>query len=649
MISLIKKIAVLGAGTMGHGIAQVAAMSGYQVFMRDIKQDFLDSGMSRIRSSLDKFVKKGKMTSEEKESILSRIKTTLDLEEALREADFVIEAVPEIYYIKAETFREVDKKAPEHAILATNTSSLPITELASVTSRPDKFVGMHFFNPPQLMKLVEVVRGNETSDETVKVTRDLAISMGKEPVVVAKDVPGFIVNRVLVRWLNEACLIKEREGKGLILIDSALKGKVGLPMGAFELSDFIGLDVMRDIIEAMIKRGFVLTPCKSWKELPEGGKLGRKSGYGFYDWSSGRPNIPADPSSPFDPLEVLSMAINEAAWLVRNGVASIEDVDKAVTLGLNFPKGPLRLADEWGLDKVKAIIEDKKRRYGLPEYQLDPLLEEKVSKGELGLKAGRGFYDYGLRELSFGSVVYKETPPIAWIRVNRPDKLNAINLDVVNGILRSLKEAEKDEIKVVVITGEGRAFSAGADVSMFKDLKPVEAFELSKKLNESFREIREFPKPVIAMINGFALGGGLELAMACDIRIASDKAQFGQPEITLGIMVGAGGSYRLPELVGIAKAKELLFTGDIIGAEDALRIGLVNRVVPHDKLEEETRSFALKVAERPSRSLQIYKAVMNGSPQDIESLAFGLIFSTEDSKEGINAFLEKRKPKFKGE
>ncbi len=649
MISLIKKIAVLGAGTMGHGIAQVAAMSGYQVFMRDIKQDFLDSGMSRIRSSLDKFVKKGKMTSEEKESILSRIKTTLDLEEALREADFVIEAVPEIYYIKAETFREVDKKAPEHAILATNTSSLPITELASVTSRPDKFVGMHFFNPPQLMKLVEVVRGNETSDETVKVTRDLAISMGKEPVVVAKDVPGFIVNRVLVRWLNEACLIKEREGKGLILIDSALKGKVGLPMGAFELSDFIGLDVMRDIIEAMIKRGFVLTPCKSWKELPEGGKLGRKSGYGFYDWSSGRPNIPADPSSPFDPLEVLSMAINEAAWLVRNGVASIEDVDKAVTLGLNFPKGPLRLADEWGLDKVKAIIEDKKRRYGLPEYQLDPLLEEKISKGELGLKAGRGFYDYGLRELSFGSVVYKETPPIAWIRVNRPDKLNAINLDVVNGILRSLKEAEKDEIKVVVITGEGRAFSAGADVSMFKDLKPVEAFELSKKLNESFREIREFPKPVIAMINGFALGGGLELAMACDIRIASDKAQFGQPEITLGIMVGAGGSYRLPELVGIAKAKELLFTGDIIGAEDALRIGLVNRVVPHDKLEEETRSFALKVAERPSRSLQIYKAVMNGSPQDIESLAFGLIFSTEDSKEGINAFLEKRKPKFKGE
>ncbi len=646
---MIRRIAVLGAGTMGHGIAQVAAMSGYDVLIRDIKQEFLDNGIGRIRASLDKFVKKGKITSEEKERILSRIRATLDLKEAVKEADFIIEAVPEIYDIKAETFREVDKEAPEHAILATNTSSLPITELAAITSRPDRFVGMHFFNPPQLMKLVEVVRGNKTSDETVKITRDLAISMGKEPVVVAKDVPGFIVNRILVRWLNEACLIKEREGKEMLLIDGALKGKAGLPMGAFELSDFIGLDVMRDIIRAMMKRGFILTPCKSWEKLPEEGKLGRKSGSGFYDWSAGRPNIPADPNSPFDPLEVLSMAINEAAWLVRNEVASKEDVDKAVMLGLNFPKGPLKMADEWGLDAIKFIIEGKREKYGLPEYQLDPLIEEKISKGELGLKSGRGFYDYGIREMNFGPVIYKETPPVAWVKINRPDKLNAINVDVVDGILKALNEARKKEIKVVVITGEGRAFSAGADVNMFKDLNPIKAFELSKRLNESFRSIREFPKPVIAMVNGFALGGGLELAMACDIRIASDKAQFGQPEITLGITVGAGGSYRLPELVGIAKAKELLFTGDIVGAEEALKIGLVNKVVPHDKLEEETRSFAMKIAEKPSRVLQIYKAMMNGAPYDIESLAFGLIFSTEDSKEGINAFLEKRKPKFKGE
>ncbi|MCD6244057.1 MAG: 3-hydroxyacyl-CoA dehydrogenase family protein, partial [Candidatus Korarchaeota archaeon] len=262
---------------MGHGIAQVAAMSGYNVIMRDIKQEFLDAGLDRIKKSLSKFVKKGKITQDKMDEILSRIKTTIDLEEAVMNADFIIEAIPEVFDLKADTFRKVDKIAPSHAIIATNTSSLPISELATVTSRPDKFIGMHFFNPPQIMKLVEVVRGEKTSDETVRITKELAISMGKEPVVVAKDVPGFIVNRILVRWLNEACLIYERGEFDKIVIDSALKGKVGLPMGAFELADFIGLDVMRDIIDALIQRGFNLTPCKSWKELPSSGKLGRKS------------------------------------------------------------------------------------------------------------------------------------------------------------------------------------------------------------------------------------------------------------------------------------------------------------------------------------------------------------------------------------
>lgn len=644
---MIRRIAVLGAGTMGHGIAQVAAMAGYDVVMRDIKEEFVQNGMSRIRKSLEKLVEKGRISQEDMDKTISRIKTTLDLAEAVKEADFIIEAIPEVFELKTKTFKAVDSIAPEHAILATNTSSLPITELASVTNRPEKFVGMHFFNPPQLMKLVEVVKGERTSDETVSTTVDLAESMGKVPVVVAKDVPGFIVNRVLVRWLNEACLIMERKGIDKLLIDASLKGRAGLPMGAFELSDFIGLDVMRDIINAMVQRGFILTPCRSWKELPSKGMLGRKSGQGFYDWSSGRPAVPSDPNAPFDPLEVLSLAINEAAWLVREGVASVEDVDKAVELGLNFPKGPLKMSDEIGLDRVKAIIEEKRKRYGLPEYEVDPLIGEKVERGELGVKSGRGFYDYGLKEKNFVHVYYRETPPIAWIVINRPDKLNALNREVIRDMISALEEAKSDKVKVVIITGKGRAFSAGADVKMFEGLRPMEAFELSKELNEAFRKIREFPKPVIAMVNGFALGGGLELAMACDLRVASEKAQFGQPEITLGIVSGAGGSYRLPELVGIAKAKELLFTGDVIGAEEALNIGLVNKVVPHDRLEEETRSLAMKIADRPAKALEIYKALLNGAKLDKEILAFGLVFGTEDSQEGIRAFLERRKPNFK--
>ncbi|MEM2810522.1 MAG: 3-hydroxyacyl-CoA dehydrogenase family protein, partial [Candidatus Korarchaeum sp.] len=201
---MVRRIAVLGAGTMGHGIAQVAAMAGYEVRIRDISEDFVQSGINRIRASLSKFVEKGKLSAEDMEKILNRISGTVDLELAVRDADFIIEAVPEVFSIKAEIFKEIDKIAPPHTIFATNTSSLPVSELASATGRPDRFVGMHFFNPPQLMRLVEVVRGERTSEETVRKTIELAKSMGKEPVLVKKDVPGFIVNRILVRWLNEA-------------------------------------------------------------------------------------------------------------------------------------------------------------------------------------------------------------------------------------------------------------------------------------------------------------------------------------------------------------------------------------------------------------------------------------------------------------
>ena len=191
----IRKIAVMGAGAMGHGIAQVAAMSRFEVIMRDISEEFLERGMKNIQWSINKFVEKGKLKPEEAEETLKRIKTTVSLEEAVKEADFVIEAVPEDLNLKQQVFREMDAHAPSHTILATNTSALPITEIAAATKRPEKVVGMHFFNPPQLMRLVEVVRGEKTSEDTCKVTVELAKKFGKEPVLCKKDVPGFIANR----------------------------------------------------------------------------------------------------------------------------------------------------------------------------------------------------------------------------------------------------------------------------------------------------------------------------------------------------------------------------------------------------------------------------------------------------------------------
>lgn len=246
--------------------------------------------------------------------------------------------------------------------------------------------------------------------------------------------------------------------------------------------------------------------------------------------------------------------------------------------------------------------------------------------------------------------------PIAWIILNRPDRLNAINPDMVNELNRVLNSLEDSEdIRVLIITGEGKAFSAGADINTFTTLTPFKAMLFSKRIQETFNKIMLYAKPVIAAINGYALGGGLELAMSCDIRIASENAQLGQPEINLGIIPGAGGTQRLQRLANRGAAKMIIFNGERINAQEALRIGLVDEVVPLEKLKEEAKSVALKLAEKSPLALMSAKySIELGAESNIwsglalEASLFGLMFSTKDASEGINAFLQKRKPEFKG-
>ncbi len=249
------------------------------------------------------------------------------------------------------------------------------------------------------------------------------------------------------------------------------------------------------------------------------------------------------------------------------------------------------------------------------------------------------------------TVSVKREPPLGWIYLNRPDKLNAINETMIEELRHVVEEMERDsDVKVIIITGVGKAFCAGADISYFKTLTPETAWFFAKKGRELMDAIENVRKPVIAMINGYALGGGLEIAMACDIRIASEEAQMGLPEITLGIYPGFGGTQRLPRLVGKGKALEMMFTGDRIPAKEAERIGLVERVIPKEKLEEETRNLANKIASQSSVSLSEIKTIVNKgleSPLDsglnMESLGWGLVFSTEEAKKRIDDFLNKRK------
>lgn len=254
------------------------------------------------------------------------------------------------------------------------------------------------------------------------------------------------------------------------------------------------------------------------------------------------------------------------------------------------------------------------------------------------------------------TVQLKKEPPLGWIYLNRPDKLNAINEQLMKDLRQAVDElVADDQIRVIIITGQGKAFSAGADISQFKTLNGLTAWEFAKKGRELMDYIENLPKPTIAMINGYALGGGLELAMACDIRIAAEEAQVGLPEITLGIYPGFGGTQRLIRLIGKGKAMEMIMTGDRIPAREAERLGLVNKVVPLTELEKETRNFAIKLAEKPPVALKLIKLLVNQGLDipilaglNMESLGWGVVFSTEDAKEGVNAFFEKRKPNFKG-
>jgi len=281
----IKKIGVIGAGQMGHGIALVAAKAGFSVILRDIKDDFVKNGISKIERFLGKSVEKGKMNAEEKEKILSNVKGTTKLED-LKDADLVIEAIFENIKIKKELFEELDKVCKKETYFASNTSTIPITDLASVTNRPDKFIGMHFMNPVPLMKLIEVIRGLRTSDETTKLIKDLSEKMGKIPVEV-NDGPGFVSNRVLIPMINEAvfCLM---DGTGTAEnIDNVMKLGMNHPMGPLALADLIGLDVCLDIMNVLYE-GFndsKYRPCPLLKKMVQAGYLGRKSGRGFYDYN----------------------------------------------------------------------------------------------------------------------------------------------------------------------------------------------------------------------------------------------------------------------------------------------------------------------------------------------------------------------------
>ncbi len=658
----IKNVAVLGAGGMGAQIGALAAEAGYDVKIRDIEERFLEKGRQLIESNYDKRISRGRLTEEAKKDYMSRMTFLIDLKEAVKDADIVIEAVPEIMDLKKSVLKEVSALCPDDCVFATNTSSLSIAEMSEAGKRPEMVVGTHYFNPPGRMTLLEIIHGTNTSEEATKIAEKVAIAMGRA-VVHVKDVPGFVANRIFCNMSNEAdWAVAQGEAKSPFEIDSAIKYKLGLPMGMLELQDALGggsIDTQFHVMEY-----FAETMGKSYGPAPILTKLfkeknyGKKTGKGYYDWSEGKTvEIPMNAGVDFDPIRVLATAVNEAAKLIEMDATTREEIDTAVLLGLNYPRGVLRMADSTGLDKILDELNRLYKKYNKEDrYNASSLLTKLVKQGKLGRKTGEGFYSYGPGEYEFVKLDINKETKVAWLTLNRPNRANAFNADFMTEIDKALSELEKDtSVQCIVITGAGANFCGGADVSAFATGQVNDAFNFSEAPHEVFTRIETYPKPVIAAINGAAIGGGLELALACDIRIMNTKAQLRLPEITLGLLPGAGATQRLGRLIGWARAKEMILLADPVMAEKALDWGIVNFIAEPDKFNALVEETATKLANGAPLAQKLAKGLMYyGAQSDqrtalyLEAAVSGDIALTEDLNEGLTSMNYRRSPKFTG-
>jgi len=380
---LVKKITVLGSGIMGHGIAQVCAMAGYNVTLRDIDSSLLDKALERVKWSLSKLVEKQKITQIEADRIFHRITPEVDLELSLRDTDLLIEAVPEDLGLKKKVYTDVDKFAEEKTVYASNTSTLPITEMAALTGRPERFIGLHFFNPPQLMRLVEIIPGRDTNQHTIDTALDFVMRVGKEPVLCRKDVAGFIVNRIFIPLVHEAAYCLERDGASMTQIDSAVKYKMGFPMGIFELADYTGLDVIFKATSEMYARDTrIVNPHPKIKELVDAQNLGQKTGKGFYEYSGSsyeRVNLSPEEAAKYNPISLVAVSANNAAWLISNNVCTKEDVDKALRLGMGLKTDLFNTVEMFGIGNVVEKLREMAAKYG-SRYEPDVYLQSYTSK-----------------------------------------------------------------------------------------------------------------------------------------------------------------------------------------------------------------------------------------------------------------------------
>jgi enoyl-CoA hydratase/3-hydroxyacyl-CoA dehydrogenase len=547
------KMGIVGAGTMGSGIAQKMAQEGLQVILVDIKDEFVQRGFNMIRDTLQEGVERNIFTVEQVDEIISRIHGTTNMEK-LADVDLVVEAVFEDEKVKGDVFKRLDDICEPHTILASNTSSFYIRNMAKYTNRPDRFIGLHYFYHPAKNRLLEVIPHEGTSKETIEKALLIGKLHGKTTILV-KDSPGFAVNRFFIPWYVEAIRILEEGVANIPTIDAASKKAFGIGMGVFELMNVSGVPIGLHAANTLSKEiGSFYAPPETLRKQVEDLKE---------DWDlSGEVD-----ESKFEIItERLYAAImGVTATLVQEEVASIEDTDRGAKVGLRWSYGPFELMNRIGIEKAYELVKKMSERRS--DFKIPELLEKQLAKGT---------------PFEFNFVDLEIKDDIAWITINRPEAMNALNSVVVEQLEKKFDEAESNPaVKGIVFQGAGKAFVAGADIKFFVDnIKSdniAATYAFTKKGQELLLRFENSPKMTIALLDGLSLGGGSEVALACQAIIATPNGSFGFPETGIGIFPGLGGMIRMERHLGPELAKYYIFTGKTLRAEEALQLGIVTK------------------------------------------------------------------------
>jgi enoyl-CoA hydratase/3-hydroxyacyl-CoA dehydrogenase len=550
----IKKIGVIGAGNMGSGIAQKIAQEGIHVVMVDLEDKFVERGLANIKQTMEEAVERKILKPDQVAEILSRVTGSSDFQ-AVSDADLVIEAVFEDKKVKSDLFKKLDQICSDKTILATNTSSYYVREFAEQTSRPDRFIGLHYFYHPAKNRLLEVIPHDGTSPDTVEASLVAAKLHGKTSILV-KDAPGFAVNRFFVPFLNEAARILEEEVANIPTIEAAAKEAFKIGMGPFELMNVTGIPIA---VHSSTTLGNELGPFYATSDILKAQMEKNEN------WDLSGEVDEAKMSMVVD--RFYGVCLGVAAALVDEGVATIEDTDRGAKIGLRWSMGPFEIMNRIGIDKTYAAVKAIVEQY--PDFIMPAVLERQK---DLDKPFDFKFVDLDVKD------------SVAYITINRPEAMNALNETVVTQLGDRFSEAESNpEVKAVVFQGAGKAFVAGADIRYFvnkiKSDRIQDIYNFTRKGQDVLLNIENSEKLTIALLDGLSLGGGSELALACQAIIATPAASMGFPETGIGIFPGMGGMARMGRITGPELAKYYVFTGKIINAEEAKELGLVTRLV----------------------------------------------------------------------